>query len=265
MRGPDQLQRRLVVISDIHSNADMLDLALDKATKAAPDLIVILGDLLTYGAQPNSVLKALDDCVLGPIPVVLISGNHDEFYFNLERGRPDIFTNEPQFTQTSVHWTNAQISGQLPLSARYEWQKSYTFGPIFLSHANPFEYGDWTYVSSSEARLLAAAILRAKRFKIGVFGHSHRASHIVVCPNGINTFSQREWIDLSPDQTMILNPGTVGHPRGTGLSFLVLDVAGSRARVDIVQLAADHEVQKHAITMADLPASTKLKLLSYFE
>lgn len=255
---------RAAVLSDIHGNADMLDLALREAAKAAPDVIVILGDLLTYGAQPLRVLERLDDCAGGPITSIFISGNHDDFYFRLASGDQDIFTKEPRFIRASVGWTHAQIADQIPLSDRYDWRKDVTLGPVYLAHANPFGFGDWSYVSNEAEQVRAAAVLREMGCSTGVFGHSHRAFCVKVGRGAVTPLEQVQWQSLRRDECAIVNPGSVGHPRGTGLSFLVLDIDGPRIRFDIRQLTPDFSAQQRAITAAEFDACTRDKLLSYY-
>ena len=63
---------RYLILSDIHANIDALEAVL---TAAGPwDRLLVLGDLVGYGAAPNAVIdrvRALD-------PEVVIRGNHDK-------------------------------------------------------------------------------------------------------------------------------------------------------------------------------------------
>ena len=79
------MYNKVIVISDIHSNAKSLEITFDKIINENFDLVVILGDLLTYGAEPNKTINLLksfskeNECVF-------IKGNHDQFYFDIEDG-----------------------------------------------------------------------------------------------------------------------------------------------------------------------------------
>ncbi len=256
---------RIAVLSDIHANADALDVALDEVEAAAPDLVVCLGDLLTYGSQPLQVLDRFDSLAANPRSSVFISGNHDEFYFGLETGDPGFYDRVPNFVRESVHWTQDRIAGQPRLSKRYPWVRSHTEQAVFLAHANPFRYGDWSYVSGPDACREAAATLIRMGHRVGVFGHSHRAFAMLVSEGEVTNLNQGVWQEIAAGAVVLLNPGAVGHPRGTGLSFLLLDIDGARIRADIRAIPVDVEAQRRAIATSDFSAETRDKLLSYWE
>ncbi|MCB1355365.1 MAG: metallophosphoesterase [Maritimibacter sp.] len=257
--------QRIAVLSDIHGNADALDVALSQVEAEAPDLVVILGDLLTYGTQPLTVLDRLDAFSRGNRARVFISGNHDEFYFGLETGDPGFYDRVPDFVRESVYWTQDRIAPHPHLSARYPWVRSHTEQAVVFAHANPYRYGDWRYVSDPEACRDAAATLAAMGARVGVFGHSHRAFAALVAQGAVRALDQGVWHEIEPEAVAIINPGAVGHPRGTGLSYLRLDVDGARIRADIRAIAFDAAAQRRAIAAAGFTAGTRDKLLSYWE
>jgi predicted phosphodiesterase len=256
---------RIAVLSDIHGNADALDVALDGVEAAEPDLTVILGDLLTYGSQPLPVLDRLDTLAASPRSSVFISGNHDEFYFGLETGDPGFYDRVPQFVRESVHWTHRQIAREQPLSERYPWVRSRTEHAVFLAHANPYRYGDWRYISGPDACREVAVTLKRMGHRVGVFGHSHRAFAALVSEGEVSPLDQGSWQQIAPEAVVVLNPGAVGHPRGTGLSYLLLDIDGARIRADIHTITVDVAAQRRAIATSDLGAETRDKLLFYWE
>ncbi|MDJ0858243.1 MAG: metallophosphoesterase family protein [Dinoroseobacter sp.] len=256
---------RIAVLADIHSNADALSLALADAQAATPDLTVILGDLLTFGMQPNSVLSQMDDFAAQNPSVVFISGNHDAFYFGLETGDAGFYDRVPQFVRDSVYWTQKRISREPLLSGRYPWVEAYSVREVFFAHANPYAYGDWRYVSDVASQLEAANALRISGHKVGVFGHSHRAFSVVVYGEKVQPLSQRKWWDIADDAIVLINPGAVGMPRGTGLSYALLDFDDSRVRVDIRNIPSGFDTYRQALAASDLSQDTRARLLSYLE
>ena len=64
---------RYLVLSDIHANIDALEAVLAAASSNAWDRVMVLGDLVGYGAEPNAVV----DRVRALNPVAVIRGNHD--------------------------------------------------------------------------------------------------------------------------------------------------------------------------------------------
>ena len=64
---------RYLVLSDIHSNLEALTVVLKRVRRKRFDRIVILGDLVGYGADPNPIV----DRVRKLKRSVIIRGNHD--------------------------------------------------------------------------------------------------------------------------------------------------------------------------------------------
>ncbi len=255
----------IAVLSDIHGNADALAAAVAEMDLSSPDLIIILGDLLTYGVQPHAVLDAVDRLAARG-NCVFISGNHDQFYFDLDRGAPDFYASIPEFVLESVRWTHDQLSDAPALADRYPWQARHALDDILFSHANPYDYGDWSYVSKPDQWADAAETLRAQGFRIGIFGHSHRAFAVSVDPQGAATpVELNQWFTPKPDNVLIANPGTIGQPRGTGFSYLMIYRDGPKIRFDLPKIDFDRAKFCKAIENADLSAGTREKLVSFME
>lgn len=158
---------KIAVLSDIHSAAAPFEAALAAARGQGFDQLVILGDLLTYGPQPERCL-ALASEALARDNAVLILGNHDSLYLaGGSYGRP-----LPEWIQESVEWTRERIgAGALD---PFPWTEEWTAGSTLLSHANPFGSGDWSYLRSGEDHERAASCLAERGFSAGIFGHVHR-------------------------------------------------------------------------------------------
>ena len=62
---------KYLVLSDVHANLEALEAALAHATC---DGLLVLGDLVGYGADPNAVIER----VRGLTPLALVRGNHDK-------------------------------------------------------------------------------------------------------------------------------------------------------------------------------------------
>ena len=52
---------RALILSDIHSNIEALNAVLDAAPKTTYDQLLVLGDLVGYGASPNEVVDRIYD------------------------------------------------------------------------------------------------------------------------------------------------------------------------------------------------------------
>ena len=71
---------RYLVISDIHGNLEALDAVLQASAKQRYDAVLVLGDLVGYGADPNAVVKRIRDLN----PAAAVRGNHDKVAAGLE-------------------------------------------------------------------------------------------------------------------------------------------------------------------------------------
>ena len=53
------MMTKIAVISDLHANALALNMCLKEIKKINVDLLICLGDILTYGTKPNEVIQEL--------------------------------------------------------------------------------------------------------------------------------------------------------------------------------------------------------------
>jgi hypothetical protein len=74
--------QRIAVIGDAHGNAPALSAAIEATTDA--DVLILLGDLLSYGPDVEAILTLVES-VLSSRDGVLIRGNHDQHYADVER------------------------------------------------------------------------------------------------------------------------------------------------------------------------------------
>src|SRR5258705_4431064 len=71
---------RYLVLSDIHSNLEALEAVLKASSKQKCDEVIVLGDLVGYGADPNAVVKRIRELK----PLAVVRGNHDKVCSGLE-------------------------------------------------------------------------------------------------------------------------------------------------------------------------------------
>ena len=64
---------RYLVLSDVHANIDALDAVLADAARHGDLRVLLLGDLVGYGAEPNAVIERVQS-----LPIAgAVRGNHD--------------------------------------------------------------------------------------------------------------------------------------------------------------------------------------------
>lgn len=161
---------QIAVISDIHGAAQPFAKALEAAKREGYDQLILLGDVLTYGVEPVACLDLVGDAI-GRHGAILIGGNHDQLYVDLARAQSAYFDSLPDWIGESVLWTMQQTGGW---PASLGWQEEWVIDDALFAHANPFAYGDWTYLSDPERLDRATTVLAHRGLRWGVFGHLHR-------------------------------------------------------------------------------------------
>ena len=153
---------RIAVLSDIHGNLEALHACLDNARARGADRIVLLGDLVGYGADPVAVLDiAMEEVSRGAIALL---GNHDEAAIR------DGATGMNDMAAAAIAWTRAQLNDAqrdfiagLPLSVEEE-------GRLYV-HAEASAPSRWRYVTDSEA---ARRSMEASNAHATFCGHVHK-------------------------------------------------------------------------------------------
>jgi diadenosine tetraphosphatase ApaH/serine/threonine PP2A family protein phosphatase len=196
---------RYLIFSDLHANLDAFEAVLGAAPPA--DRILILGDIVGYGAEPNAVIdrvRALD-------PVQIIRGNHDKVASGLEM--PDSFN--PAALQSAA-WTFDKLTGD-----NRAWLYAIPPGPaeidetIEICHGSPEDEDEYLF-SAADAGRVFPSVKRPVCF----FGHTHVAVSYSTCAN----FKEVELREPDQDETStiigikarrhyLINPGAVGQPR----------------------------------------------------
>ncbi len=87
---------RYFVISDIHANLEALKTVLAAGSSLNYDRLLVLGDLVGYGADPNLVVE----CIRDLNPHAVIRGNHDKVGSGLES--PEGFN---AVARSAIRWT----------------------------------------------------------------------------------------------------------------------------------------------------------------
>ncbi|HXU33310.1 MAG TPA: metallophosphoesterase family protein, partial [Thermoanaerobaculia bacterium] len=151
---------RYLILSDMHGNWEAFEAVLRRARRKRADVILVLGDLVGYGAAPNQVVEAVRD--LGKIRIV--RGNHDKVVAGIDSGG--------QFNANALQaamWTNRRLT---PANLRYI--RELPQGPIEVAegvsicHGSPLD--EDTYVFSD---LDAWEIFSRHPVPITFFGHTH--------------------------------------------------------------------------------------------
>jgi predicted phosphodiesterase len=243
---------RYLVLSDIHSNLEALDSVLAAAAVRKYDAVLMLGDLVGYGADPNAVIER----VRALRPVAMVRGNHDKVASGLDDAE-----DFNAMAKAAANWTRAALT---PASLAY--LRDLPEGPVVVDevveicHGSPLDEDLYIVAESDASRSIEAA-----RRPLCLFGHTH----VAVCahaderkrlerdaPQGHPEFE----VSLEGGSRYLINPGSVGQPRDgdSRAAYAIADVG--RRRVTLYRVAYPIEVAQKKILEAGLPQMLAYRL-----
>jgi diadenosine tetraphosphatase ApaH/serine/threonine PP2A family protein phosphatase len=195
---------RFLVFSDIHANMEAFEAVLAASKDLRHDRLLVLGDLVGYGADPNAVVDRVRELA----PHGLIRGNHDKVGSGLES--PEGFN---AVARNAIRWTHDTLTPE-----NREWLAALPAGPIAVDdlieicHGTP--YDEDAYVFDD---LDALRAIHASQRPLCLFGHTHVQIGYALQGDQftLTTMSDdRPLVMKLADSThYLLNPGSVGQPR----------------------------------------------------
>jgi predicted phosphodiesterase len=208
---------RVAVVSDIHANYHALEAVLAAISVENVDEVWCLGDTVGYGPRPNRCCAVIRERA-----AFCLIGNHDLAALGelpLETFNDDAAA-AARWTQATLERDGrAFLAALAPSGARVGAE---------LFHASPLD-PVWDYVLSRDGARLS---LLATQAPLVLVGHSHvqlafGSDHGPVA-GGVASDGQE--IDLSQGR-WLLNPGSVGQPRGGDprAAWLLIDQDARRA------------------------------------
>jgi diadenosine tetraphosphatase ApaH/serine/threonine PP2A family protein phosphatase len=241
---------RYLILSDIHANIDAFDAVLEHAT-GAWDKVLVLGDLVGYGAEPNAVIDRVKELA----PEAVIRGNHDKAACGIDDG-----SQFNHVARLAALWTGTRLTPE-----NLDYIRGLPMGPLQIDdlaeicHGTPFDEDHYVFDGND-----AAMALRAASRQLCLFGHTHLPALFELMDGTLNGFA------LDPDSDVaipllgggqyLINVGSIGQPRDNDprAGYGVLDV---EARV-VSTFRVPYPVEKaqKRILAAGLPASLANRL-----
>jgi diadenosine tetraphosphatase ApaH/serine/threonine PP2A family protein phosphatase len=232
---------RYLIISDIHANLEALDAVL--ASAPPHDHVLMLGDLVGYGADPNLAIER----IRALSAVTSIRGNHDKTGAGL-----DTTEGFNYLAKQAISWTAAALTPD-----NHQWLARLPQGPVRVDddvqicHGAPFD--EDVYIFDD---LDAMRALRSIDTPLCLFGHTHvpaayalthELRHLWPARGGEGTLA------LAPGCRYLVNCGAVGQPRDGDprAAFGLLDTTAGRLSVHRVEY--DVEAAQAKIIAAGLP------------
>jgi predicted phosphodiesterase len=195
---------RILVLSDLHSNATALDAVL-AAAKDHWDLSVCLGDVVGYGPDPNEVTARLLE-----LGTQTIRGNHDKAVTGLM-----ITDDFNPIAKAAVDWTRAQLKPE-----HLSWLSALPPGPlatdgVVLVHGALQDEDEYVFTPAQ-----ALDGLLDSTAEVTFFGHTHHQGGfsyqdsqlevLQIRPRPSESFAA---LRIEHPRRYLLNPGSIGQPR----------------------------------------------------
>jgi diadenosine tetraphosphatase ApaH/serine/threonine PP2A family protein phosphatase len=192
---------RYLILSDIHANLEALDASLSSAGDW--DAVLVLGDLVGYGADPNAVIERVR-----ALPnATIIRGNHDKVGSGIET--VESFNH---LARHAISWTATTLTPE-----HRAWVAAMPAGPALIDdvveicHGSPVDEDAYIFDDLDARRAVAAS----KR-PLCLYGHTHVPAVFKYTddlsaagpPRGV-----RYRLTLDSNAKYLINCGAVGQPR----------------------------------------------------
>ena len=194
---------RYLILSDIHANLEALEAVVALAPPGDFDRVLVLGDIVGYGADPNAVVER----VRALNPNAIIRGNHDKVASGVESAEG--FNQAARF---AAMWTLESLTDD-----NRDYLINLPVGPIVIDdveicHGSPDDEDEYVFepVDAIEA-------LRGTQREVCFFGHTHVAIGYWMSATAFDMIvpdpEQDTVVELQPERRYMINPGSVGQPR----------------------------------------------------
>ena len=235
---------RYLVISDIHGNLEALETVLT-VLGGRYEKILVLGDLVGYGADPNAVV----DRVKGLNPLLVIRGNHDKVASGLDDG--ESFN---AVARSAVLWTYETLT-----PANREYLVALPSGPQIVDdlteicHGTPFDEDAYLFDELDAMRAFEVA-----RRPVCLFGHTHVAVGFRYADGSLEIVAgpgdtSGQVLEFAAGAKYLINAGSVGQPRDGDPRAGAAIVDTASTSVELFRIPYPIEEAQRKIRLAGLP------------
>jgi predicted phosphodiesterase len=235
---------RYLVLTDIHANLEALDTCLADAKVRGYEQTLVLGDLVGYGPDPNTVIERVQALA----PVAIVRGNHDKVACGLEQAEGFNVV-----AKSAAHWTLETLTGPYR-----EWLAALPEGPhdvddqIQICHGAPFDEDAYIF-----DELDAVRALKVSSRPLCLFGHTHYPVTFELSADAFDMFGPsvagETQVQMRNGSKYLVNPGSIGQPRDGDprAAYAIADT--TERRVELYRLPYAVEETQEKILKAGLP------------
>ena len=235
---------RYLVLSDIHANLEALDTCVADARVRGYDEVLLLGDVVGYGPDPNAVI----DRVRAMQPRALVRGNHDKVALGIDQAE-----GFHAAARAAAQWTIDALSDE-----HRAWLTALPMGPCVVDqvteicHGAPFDEDSYIFDELDAMRALASASR-----PVCLYGHTHCAVLFELASGRLaagssNTSGVYE-AKLQEGARYLVNPGSVGQPRDGDPRAAYAIVDSERKQITLLRVKYPIYTTQQKMLKAGLP------------
>ena len=235
---------------DVHGNLEALTAILARLDKLSCDLLVCLGDVVGYGANPAECIQIIRE---RDIPCVM--GNHDEYVSSFIE--PETSKLRPEILK-SIEWTQKQLSlddikwlAELPMRLQ--------LGDEIVALHSSFARPKWSYCLDE---VTFAANFAHQDCNLAFCGHSHTPLIGIDMPGHLPFVDFIRPYAIPADRKVMVNVGSVGQPRDRDPRACACIYQLETREIETIREPYDIVTAQNKIYMARLPDRFGLRLAS---
>ena len=242
----------LGIISDVHANAPALDASLAALERLKVDRLVILGDVVGYGPDPESVTQRIAGLVSQG--AICLKGNHDAAAVGGTSDMNDTAAAAIAWTRPRLSEASQKFLSGLPMTA--------TLDDVLFVHADASNPEAWNYVRDAASAMQS---MMATKAQVTFCGHVHRPQLYCLTATAkviAHTPVTGTVVPLSPQRQWLAVLGAVGQPRdgNPAAAFATYDTA--RRDLTFLRATYDYEATAQRVRDAGLPERLAERLIS---
>ena len=235
---------RYLVLTDIHANLEALDTCLADARARTFDATLVLGDLVGYGPDPNTVVERVQALA----PIAIVRGNHDKVACGLEQAE-----GFNSVARSAAKWTLDVLTPEYR-----DWLCALPEGPhivddlVEICHGSPFDEDAYIF-----DELDAVRALKVSTRPLCLFGHTHYPVTFELSEDSFDSVGSAAApemrIQMKVGSKYLVNPGSVGQPRDGDPRAAYAIVDTNTRCVELYRLKYPVEETQMKIIKAGLP------------
>jgi predicted phosphodiesterase len=236
---------RVAVISDIHSNLEALRAVLDEIQQDDISLVVNLGDLVGYNANPKECVELVQER-----KIISILGNHDRAATELKYAEGFNI-----LAYQALVWSSKTLSnGHKQFLNSLEHTKV-LWDRYLLFHGAPENPDSYIFYLFQAKKVFNYMRKKTPGLRIAFFGHTH---HRAVWQRDVRGKVSKveiyeEHLVLDAEQMYLINPGSVGQPRQKHWKASYLVFTNEPETIHFRSVAYDVHSAQNKIREAHLP------------